>query len=150
MGMFGCRKLCVTVLRPDILEDGGRVCVQLNCPAGTRKTGCSREVEATPSVSFGETVVNAGLIRFTSGSRLGSTHSFEGVVVKGLQPNMAVNRNDELLHTFRNHLTAVLGFCDLVLDEVSDDRLREDIIAIKNAAKAAFDLLPQLAGGQEL
>lgn len=57
---------------------------------------------------------------------------------------MGPSRNDELIHTFRNHLTAVLGFCDMVLADLDDGRLREDIVAIRTAARAAFDLLPQL------
>ena len=51
-----------------------------------------------------------------------------------------------LLHQFKNHLSVVVGFCDLLLRDLpEDDPRRADILEIRGAALAAMRLLPELA-----
>jgi hypothetical protein len=57
-----------------------------------------------------------------------------------------INRHDPLLHAFQNHLSAIVGFCDLLLRELPEgDPKRADILEVYKAGHAAIDLLPQLS-----
>ena len=50
------------------------------------------------------------------------------------------------LHQLKNHLSIIIGFCDLLLaDLASDDRKRVDIQEMRKAGQAALDMLPNLA-----
>jgi hypothetical protein len=52
----------------------------------------------------------------------------------------------ELLHTFKNYLSIIVGFSDLLLSELPDDDPRHaDIVEINNAARAAMAMTPELA-----
>jgi hypothetical protein len=54
--------------------------------------------------------------------------------------------DDAVLHAFKNHLSVIVGFCDLLLREVPhDDPRHGDILEIRNAGQAAMTLIPQLA-----
>jgi hypothetical protein len=51
-----------------------------------------------------------------------------------------------LLHQLKNHLSIVLGFCDLLLEDMAqDDPKRFDIQEMRKAGQAALDLLPDLS-----
>jgi signal transduction histidine kinase len=53
----------------------------------------------------------------------------------------------ELLHELKNHLSVVVGFAELLLDEFpDDDPRRADMEQIQTAAAAAMALLPALGG----
>jgi hypothetical protein len=46
------------------------------------------------------------------------------------------------LHNVRNHLSVILGFCDLLLVEIpADDRKHNDVLEMRKAALAAMSLL---------
>ena len=46
------------------------------------------------------------------------------------------------LHNVRNHLSVIIGFCDLLLAEIPEsDRKRADIAEMRKAAVAAVALL---------
>ena len=46
------------------------------------------------------------------------------------------------LHNVRNHLSIILGFCDLLIAEIPDtDRKHADLLEIRKAAVAASALL---------
>jgi hypothetical protein len=50
------------------------------------------------------------------------------------------------LHQLRNHLSIIMGFCDLLLGELAnDDPKRKDILEVRKAGQAALDTLPHLA-----
>lgn len=52
-----------------------------------------------------------------------------------------------LVHEFKNHLSVIIGFCDVLLRELADDDLRRaDVVEIQRAALAAAALLPQIPG----
>jgi len=52
-----------------------------------------------------------------------------------------------LVHEFKNHLSVIVGFCDVLLRELADDDLkRADVVEIQRAALAAVALLPQIPG----
>lgn len=52
---------------------------------------------------------------------------------------------DELVHEFKNHLSVIVGFCDVLLHELAaDDAKRHDVIEIQRAALAAVALLPRI------
>lgn len=51
-----------------------------------------------------------------------------------------------LLHAFNNHLSVVIGFCDLLLRDLPElDPKRADVLEMRKAGYAAIALLPQLA-----
>jgi len=53
---------------------------------------------------------------------------------------------DPLLHAFHNHLSVVVGFCDLLLREMPEgDPRRADVLEMHRAGHAAIDLLPALS-----
>jgi hypothetical protein len=48
----------------------------------------------------------------------------------------------EDVHRLKNHIAIIVGFCDLLLSELSDDdRRRDDIVEIHKAAHDAMTLL---------
>lgn len=50
-----------------------------------------------------------------------------------------------VLHQFKNHLSVIIGFCDLMLSDLAgDDPKRADLTEIRKAAMAALALLPHL------
>ena len=49
-----------------------------------------------------------------------------------------------VVHEFKNHLSVIVGFCDLALSEVPEGQLRSDLCEIKKAASAALALLPDI------
>jgi hypothetical protein len=54
---------------------------------------------------------------------------------------------ERLVHEFKNHLSVIVGFCDVLLRELpEDDEKRADVTEIQRAALAAVALLPQLPG----
>ena len=53
---------------------------------------------------------------------------------------------DPLLHAFHNQLSAIIGFCDLLLREMPEsDPRRADVLEMQRAGHAAIDLLPGLS-----
>ena len=61
-------------------------------------------------------------------------------------PADEINSHDPLLHAFQNHLSAIVGFCDLLLRDIPEgDPKRADILEVYKAGHAALDLLPQLS-----
>lgn len=58
---------------------------------------------------------------------------------------MAEERERESLHALNNQLTIIIGFAELLLDNLhDDDERRADVMEILNAAVAALALLPRL------
>lgn len=54
--------------------------------------------------------------------------------------------NRDLVHEFKNQLSIIVGFCDLLMTTVPlDSQARRDIAQIQRASEAALDLLPELA-----
>jgi hypothetical protein len=50
------------------------------------------------------------------------------------------------LHQLKNHLSIIIGFCDLLLGDLADDDpKRLDILEMRKAGQAALDLMPDLA-----
>jgi hypothetical protein len=61
-------------------------------------------------------------------------------------PDQPMQGEDEILHQFKNHLAIVVGFCDLLLEELPEDDPRHaDILEVDKAARAAMALVPELA-----
>ena len=53
---------------------------------------------------------------------------------------------DDLVHNLKNHLSIIVGFCDLLLDELpQDDPRHADVLEVHKAARAAMALVPELA-----
>ncbi|OFW06015.1 MAG: hypothetical protein A3I61_14090 [Acidobacteria bacterium RIFCSPLOWO2_02_FULL_68_18] len=54
---------------------------------------------------------------------------------------------ERLVHEFKNHLSVIVGFCDVLLRELPEgDAKRADLAQIQRAALAAVALLPELPG----
>lgn len=52
------------------------------------------------------------------------------------------NRDVDFDHTLRNQVAIVVGYCDLLLDEVPPDSpLRHDLLEMQKAATTAMDML---------
>ncbi len=52
------------------------------------------------------------------------------------------NRDDDFDHMLRNQVAIVVGYCDLLLDEVpADSPLRNDLLEMQKAAAIAMDML---------
>ena len=50
------------------------------------------------------------------------------------------------LHQLKNHLSIIIGFCDLLLGDLdADDPKRVDIQEMRKAGQAALELLPDIA-----
>ena len=63
-----------------------------------------------------------------------STSSSDGIV-----------DDEAVMHELKNHLSVIVGFCDLLLREVpGTDAKHGDIIEIRNAGMAAMSLVLQL------
>ena len=61
---------------------------------------------------------------------------------------MTVSGDDDtpLMHEFKNHLSVIVGFCDLLLRDLpKDDPKRADILEMRKAGQSAIALLPQLS-----
>ena len=57
-----------------------------------------------------------------------------------------VARDGDLVHRMKNHLAIILGFCELLLEDLPlDDRRRGDIMEIKKAAGAATCDMPEIS-----
>ena len=51
-----------------------------------------------------------------------------------------------LMHEFKNHLSVIIGFCDLLLSDLPEgDPKRADIVEMRKAGRSAMALLPQLS-----
>jgi hypothetical protein len=51
-----------------------------------------------------------------------------------------------VLHQFKNYLSIVVGFCDLLLAELpAEDPRHADVAEIHKAGRAAMALVPELA-----
>jgi len=58
----------------------------------------------------------------------------------------AGGEDDSLMHAFKNHLSVIIGFCDLLLHDLpEDDPKRADILEIRNAGQTAIALLTELS-----
>lgn len=63
----------------------------------------------------------------------------------GRPPDPAVDDN-LLLHEFKNHLSVIVGFCDLLLRDLPEhDPKRTDILEMRKAGHAVIALLPELS-----
>lgn len=52
---------------------------------------------------------------------------------------------EQLVHEFKNHLSVIVGFCDVLLRELPDDDPKHaDVAEIQRAALAVVALLPQI------
>jgi hypothetical protein len=52
----------------------------------------------------------------------------------------------DLIHRFKNYLSIIVGFCDLLLIECPEgDPRHRDLVEIQKAAYAAMTLVPALA-----
>jgi len=52
----------------------------------------------------------------------------------------------DLIHQFKNHLSIIVGFCDLLLADCDEgDPRRDDLREIQKAAYAAIALVPELS-----
>jgi hypothetical protein len=61
-------------------------------------------------------------------------------------PDQPMQGEDEILHQLKNHLAIVVGFCDLLLEELPEEDPRHaDILEVDKAARAAMALVPELA-----
>lgn len=54
-------------------------------------------------------------------------------------------REPELLHQFKNYLSIIVGYCDLLMVELADENARKDVGHVHKAARDAMKLLPDLA-----
>jgi hypothetical protein len=62
----------------------------------------------------------------------------------GHEPSGATH-DDQVLHELKNHLSVILGFCELLLRELPEgDPKRPDILEMHKASNAAVALLPAL------
>lgn len=58
----------------------------------------------------------------------------------------ASGEDDPLMHEFKNHLSVIVGFCDLLLRDLPDgDPKRADIVEMRKAGQAAIALVPELS-----
>jgi hypothetical protein len=63
----------------------------------------------------------------------------------GLPPDR-VPEDTPVLHEFKNHLSVIIGFCDILLNELThDDPKRADVLEVRKAGRAAIALLPELS-----
>jgi hypothetical protein len=52
----------------------------------------------------------------------------------------------DVIHRFKNHLSIIVGFCDLLLVDCPDgDPRHQDLLEIQKAAYAAMALVPELS-----
>ena len=51
----------------------------------------------------------------------------------------------DVLHRLTNHLSVIVGFCDLLLAECPEgDARRRDLIEVDKAARAAMAMMPEV------
>ncbi|MBI3046864.1 MAG: hypothetical protein HYY76_01000 [Acidobacteria bacterium] len=63
------------------------------------------------------------------------------------EPTPPETPRERLVHEFKNHLSIIVGFCEVLLRELPEnDVKRADVAEIQRAALAALALLPQLPG----
>ncbi len=56
-----------------------------------------------------------------------------------------VPTDSEVIHRLKNQLAIIVGFADLVVEEMAaDDPRRADMLEIQNAARGAMALMPDL------
>lgn len=61
------------------------------------------------------------------------------------KPPANTANGERLVHEFKNHLSVIVGFCDVLLRELPDgDPKRADVSEIQKAGHAALALLPEL------
>jgi hypothetical protein len=61
------------------------------------------------------------------------------------EPTAQDRGRDQLVHEFKNHLSVIVGFCDVLLRDLPEgDIKRDDVVAIQRAALAAVALLPRI------
>jgi hypothetical protein len=61
------------------------------------------------------------------------------------QPGAGLD-NRQLLHQFKNYLAVILGFCDLLLNELpAGDPKHSDVAEVRKAAQSALALFPELS-----
>lgn len=61
------------------------------------------------------------------------------------EPTSSDLGRDQLVHEFKNHLSVIVGFCDVLLRDLPEgDLKRADVVAIQRAALAAVALLPRI------
>jgi sensor histidine kinase regulating citrate/malate metabolism len=60
-------------------------------------------------------------------------------------PHYSERVRDDLVHEFKNHLSVIVGFCDVLLRDLAEDDIkRQDVMEIQRAALAAVALLPRI------
>jgi len=57
---------------------------------------------------------------------------------------MSAQSEPPVLHSFKNHVTAIIGLCNLALASDLQGELRDDLVEIHRSATAMLELLPQL------
>ena len=63
-----------------------------------------------------------------------------------MKPQADLEPDNPVLHQLKNHLSIIVGFCDLLLGDLpQDDPKRVDIQEMRKAGQAALDLLPDLS-----
>lgn len=61
-------------------------------------------------------------------------------------PSVDVADGDRLVHELKNHLAVIVGFCDVLINELPEsDPKRADVLEMHRAALAAVMLLPELS-----
>lgn len=61
-------------------------------------------------------------------------------------PTDPADARDDLVHEFRNHLTVIVGYCDLLMRQLPEaDPRRADVAQMHDAGHAALALLPKLS-----
>ena len=56
-------------------------------------------------------------------------------------------RGSRCVHDIRNQLSIIVGFCELLLQEVPEhDRKHADLVEVSNAANTAIALLEEMQG----
>ena len=77
-------------------------------------------------------------------SRLHELHTYRRTMDDATDPDRT-SAHEELVHEFKNHLSVIVGFCDLLLSELPrDDPKRADLEQMHQAGHAAISLLPRL------
>jgi hypothetical protein len=61
-------------------------------------------------------------------------------------PDQTMQGENQVLHQLKNHLSIIVGFCDLLLEDLPEaDPRHADLLEVDKAARAAMALVPQLA-----
>lgn len=60
--------------------------------------------------------------------------------------DLLTNSEDEMVHRLKNYLTIIIGFSDLLLEDLdTSDPKRHDVAEIRTAAASALAAMPELA-----